>query len=176
MALRKPTVRARSAPRKHFGFLVAAEKSVLGIGGALRHVEEAGARDASRPPVTTDSARFCCAPATACRAGGPSCSSTATCDRSLTTQAIFLRSPRATSPRSRSGQGSNRADRRDANATEVSRCVRALTDLAAHARSAATDRAGRPTGCARSWTDPATRRRRLRGQRLDFEPPSCASN
>ena len=57
MALRRPTVRSRSAPRKHFGFfqfgLKVRFRERLGtIGGALRGVEEAAAHDASRPPVS----------------------------------------------------------------------------------------------------------------------------
>jgi hypothetical protein len=73
MALRRPTVRSRSAPRNHFEiFSVAVEKSVLGtIGERLESFSEVLRRlpphDASFPPVSTASARFCCAPATASR-------------------------------------------------------------------------------------------------------------
>jgi hypothetical protein len=73
MALRRPTVRSRSAPQDHFGiFSVRIEHTVLGtIGERLESFSEVLRRppphDASFPPVSTASARFCCAPATASR-------------------------------------------------------------------------------------------------------------
>ena len=72
MALRRPTVRSRSAPRNHFGFFFSSRLKSrfwerLGNDWRLRGIEEAAHHDASRPPASTASARFCCAPATASR-------------------------------------------------------------------------------------------------------------
>jgi hypothetical protein len=72
MALRRPTVRSRSAPQNHFGFFGTSDARE-GLGndsgtiGGVEGVIEGVIYDASFPPLRTPSTLFCWAPATASR-------------------------------------------------------------------------------------------------------------